>query len=171
MSRQLVEQKTSLLKCVKDCLEDGASSQLPGLKTNTEDKMRGLFELLSSKFEVIYIVLDALDEFSPHLHLREQLLAALYDMLARLAHKTRLRLCVSSRIDQEAQKVLRPCSCLSIRPDSETIRAFIIAKIRQSPNLSRRTSENQQLYRQIIDDVKRRSDQMYVLAQTPASQD
>lgn len=70
---------------------------------------------------MIYIVLHALDEFSPHLHLRAQLLAALHDMLARLAYMTGFKLCVSSRIDQEAQQGLRPCSCLSIRPDSETM--------------------------------------------------
>ena len=68
VARQLVEQRTSLLPDVKRYLDSDTSSQLPGLSLQNEQ--RKLFDLLitlCSNFTKVYIVLDAVDEFSSHL--------------------------------------------------------------------------------------------------------
>lgn len=89
-----------------------------------------------------------------------QLLNALSDVRKELPDGKRLKLCVSSRIDREAQKVLVACSSKSIRADTESIREFITSRIWESPTLSRRASQNAELEDLILDEIAERSDRM-----------
>lgn len=159
MARQLVEQKRSLLHHVKKYLDEGTSKRLPGVKFKEEDRVRSLVVDLCKGFTKVYLVLDGLDEFSAKLEQRTRLLTALSCLPTILLNDTILRLCISSRIDQEAQDALGSHLAVNIRPDSGSIRNFIIDRLEQSTTLKRiaRTSE---LYHEIIDSVATRSDRM-----------
>ena len=160
MARQLVEQRRSLLHHVNEYLDAGTSKQLPGVNIQKEgDRLHSLTANLSKSFTKVYLILDGLDEFSAQLERRRELLSRLARLRAGLSNSTILRLCISSRIDQEAQGSLGSHTSVTIRPDSSSIRSFIIDRLQQSPTL-RRMAKNTDLYHQIIDSVESRSDRM-----------
>lgn len=159
MARHLVEQKRSLLPHVNNFLDEGTSKRLPGVKAKQEDRLHSLVVNLCKSFAKVYIVLDGLDEFSAKLEKRTRLLSILSRLPAILPEHTRLRLCISSRIDQEAQNALGSHLTARIRPDSGSIRSFIMDRLEQSPSL-KRIPNTSDTYHEILDSVETRSDRM-----------
>lgn len=171
LARQLFEQRYSQLRSFDE--QDALRKTLEEhLSSRTTKDLKALLVSFADEFSRIYVVLDALDEFSSILEHRKRLLSALSELQILSADTKGLRtqserlddgvafwLCVSSRADQEARQALGVRAATTVQPDSTSIRAFITGSLEQCATLSR-YSERAELYRQIVDQVEKQSDCM-----------
>lgn len=120
------------------------------------------FEMMSQvvrRFRQTYVVIDALDEYSPRLEERLRLASTLADLTRNTSPEYSCHLCISSRVDAEAQHALHSSAVITMRPNAGTIRAYLVEAIRRSFSLSR-IPDTSNLYYEIIDAVERNLDRV-----------
>lgn len=150
--RQLAARKTELVEKYKDKLENKYAS--------FKDR-RNLLISLMDNFETVFILIDALDEFSNDHDKRIELVKMLTDLFRDC---DKMSLLITSRHAKDAMEEMQPDKTIELRASREDITKAVKEKLSKSSHarklISQDVSQNEPLENFIIEGILEKSDRM-----------
>ena len=146
--RQLAARNTELVKKYKDKLENKYAS--------LQDR-RELFVSLMDNFDTVFILIDALDEFSNKHDRRIELVKMLKDLCERC---DKMSLLITSRHANDAKEKMQPDETIEVRASRDDIIRTIKNRLSESTRVQILISQDKTLETFIIESILEKSDRM-----------
>lgn len=148
LTRQLVARNLAL--CSRILIDDSSF----GLK-----EKKNLLLMALDSFQVVYILVDALDEFSSDPDQRHNL-AKLFVELRNKVLSTSLRICITSREAEDIFQTISPAEKLSVRASTDEITRYIEQQFGESTHAKYMMEQDSDLLEDVIEAVRIKSDGM-----------
>lgn len=175
LSKQLVEQKLGLLDTAKRFAKDSRSRSLVTAASTTLENGVAFFKKTIEPFEKVFVVFDALDEYSNDLDERVAMVDLLRSLLVSVG-SAKMSLCITSRDQpvvwamlqkaalQKTDLGMQACDAQQIKilPIAEDITRLVNDRIDKSIRVKEWCEEVVTLRDDIIDTILQKSDRMCV---------
>jgi hypothetical protein len=150
--RQLIESQTPLVTRLEDFLEETAD-----ISVDAGEYAKFLASLIQT-FSRVYIVIDALDEFSSLDRIRRSLVKVLISLTNRL--DVNCYLFLTSRPSEDVKEMFRTDAEISIVPSTQDISSYVDMRIADSEECTNWIQEEPDLLSRIKKAVNTKSDGM-----------
>lgn len=138
---------------------DAVSSYLQQRDCRSRDKLHGFVCDFARSYDIIYCIVDALDEFSPGYDERVDFVKCLTRLRSDFG-EGRLLICLTSRDSSGIHDILHPAITLRIKTPMTEMKAYINERIQRSTFLSKSTKGDSALRTTLVDIILQKSDLM-----------
>ncbi|OBT62890.1 hypothetical protein VE03_07604 [Pseudogymnoascus sp. 23342-1-I1] len=123
----------------------------------SHDEIRTVLESVVKSYSKVYIIIDALDEYTDSNHIRSELIT----ILRTVQTSTNTSLMVTSRFNSGTEKLFQGALELEIQANEADVKEYVISRLDRFPKCVRNDKE---LQAEIQDGIARAVDRMFLLA-------